>query len=219
MFAEPKRNGCSCLHVLLSLIAVLLAGIFVCLAGLVVTLVPALHAARPVMESIDIDAVKGNLSTVGAVLTKADDLLDDFSIEDLQIVPSDLAGLLLSFAATDVAPLAANITSVTTSMITAITNMDLKTGGDTFAGVATYTSAVQSVATILKNWVPAVDGQQNMTMADPSADPWHGLPSMIFGKSPVGHTVPTHMSNSPIQLIALRCCRSTGSTTRPIRQR
>merc|ERR1712187_712045 len=47
-------------------------------------------------------------------------------------------------------------------------------------GLATAMSVSQSVSSYLKQWEPPVCGADNV-----SGDPWHGLPSMIFGKSPV----------------------------------
>lgn len=89
--------------------------------------------------------------------------------------------------------------------------MQVKTAddaGDTFASVATLASQINSAATLLKQWgtpphpptcnSPA-DGKRALTLAGSGDDddgdstpngttdddPWHGLPSMIFGKSPV----------------------------------
>merc|ERR1711920_119166 len=105
-----------------------------------------------------------------------------FAIEDLQLVPSDIPSLVRSLLETDLAPLAMNLTTIAEKTIASLKGMTIKPGegGESYADVATVMSLPQSVSSYLKQWEPPVYTN------NVSGDPWRGLPSMIFGKSPIG---------------------------------
>ena len=110
-------------------------------------------------------------------------------------MPSNIPDLVLSVAETDLAPLARNVTSASAGMVSGIIGL-LFTDysiGYTFTSMANVLSAVGAVSANLVSWTPprvpplprSPVGFGSPSGNSTADDPWHGLPSMVFGKSPV----------------------------------
>jgi len=194
--ATSPSHSC-CIATLLSIIAILLSGIFASLCILTYHVVPLLKASQPIVASIDPVAIKPYIVKAGVAVDGAAQFFEDFSIEDLQLVPSSIPDLLLSISKTDLAPLAYNVTSATSRMVTGISGLLFGENqwqvADTFTQIANVMSFTSACSSKFVGWTPlrvptlprsppTAPATGNSTTA---SDPWHGLPSMIFGKSPV----------------------------------
>jgi len=194
--ATSPSHSC-CIATLLSIIAILLSGIFASLCVLTYHVVPLLKASQPIVASIDPVAIKPYFVKAGAAVNGAALFFEEFSIEDLQLVPSSIPDLLLSISKTDLAPLAHNVTSATSSMVTGISGLLFGENqwqvADTFTQIANVMSFTSACSAKFVGWTPlrvptlprsppTAPATGNTTTA---SDPWHGLPSMIFGKSPI----------------------------------
>jgi hypothetical protein len=124
-----------------------------------------------------------------------------------------LATSMLTTDIAPIADDVSKISNTMVESIAGLTFGELDQTGWDFASFASGASAVGSVAKILSDWIPATpppsDSESLLRRAaseslpsaplsdafpsplgapaptDPSSDPWHGLPSMIFGKSPI----------------------------------
>ena len=190
---KARQDGARyCIVALLSIIALLLAGILVAFAGIAWTVMPVLRTVHPIILTIDPEAIRPVAASAANIVLSVDQVLGNFSIEDLQLVPSNIPALLISAATINVGSFAWNVSRATSGIVSAIQSMTITERdrtGDEFANIATFLSAASSLTYKLKDWKPTSPAPPRVappaSNANPESDPWHGLPSMIFGKSPV----------------------------------